>query len=589
MKKIEQKTNKIDEEALIEQRRRERELIMAKYKNVTSAAPAAEGSGQQSPAVASPAGALPLPKAAPLVIPKAFAPPAFSKPPSPLHSGRPSRIQTPTSAHPHMAESTGGRSPEILAADYDDENVKADADHKAEKVNVAWAAESDSSDDEDGQGARAKKSGTRRPGAPAAATFAPVAHPISVPPSTSVVSRASPERELAVTEEDVEAMGMEEEEMRSSPPTHSQNKPAKAAPAVSTVDDMFAPAEADDMFAQFDASKKLVAIKPMISVSAPAPATLASDHADNWDDAEGYYSMNSFPFLSFPFLSFPFFEMLLTNSFSIELRIGELLGGRYKITTHLGKGVFSTVVKALDTKNSNGEVAIKVIRSNDTMYKAGQKEMKILKKLNDSDPQDRRHVVRMLDSFEHRGHLCLVFESLSLNLRDLIKQFGKNVGINIRGVRLYAIHLFLALDLLARNDILHADLKPDNILVNDKHNVAKLADLGSASMTNENEITPYLVTRFYRSPEISKDFLFPPFTSISMFSPPPHLLIASPGTSVRDSNGRVGRWVHALRALHRTNPLPWPLQQPHAQALHGRAGQGLAQDDPEGGVLRTAL
>jgi len=44
--------------------------------------------------------------------------------------------------------------------------------------------------------------------------------------------------------------------------------------------------------------------------------------------------------------------------------------------------------------------------------------------------------------------------------------------------------------------------------VNSNNTVAKLADLGSASMTSENEITPYLVTRFYRPPEISEHFLF---------------------------------------------------------------------------------
>lgn len=32
----------------------------------------------------------------------------------------------------------------------------------------------------------------------------------------------------------------------------------------------------------------------------------------------------------------------------------------------------------------------------------------------------------------------------------------------------------------------------------------KICDLGSASDASENEITPYLVSRFYRAPEISK-------------------------------------------------------------------------------------
>ena len=53
-----------------------------------------------------------------------------------------------------------------------------------------------------------------------------------------------------------------------------------------------------------------------------------------------------------------------------------------------------------------------MIRSNDVMYKAGQTEMVILRKLSGADPVGKRHCVRMLRSFEYRQHLCLVFESM---------------------------------------------------------------------------------------------------------------------------------------------------------------------------------
>jgi serine/threonine-protein kinase PRP4 len=62
--------------------------------------------------------------------------------------------------------------------------------------------------------------------------------------------------------------------------------------------------------------------------------------------------------------------------------------------------------------------------------------------------------------------------------------------------------MFLGLSLMRKCNILHADLKPDNILVNDSRNMLKICDLGSASDATENEITPYLVSRFYRAPEI---------------------------------------------------------------------------------------
>ena len=40
--------------------------------------------------------------------------------------------------------------------------------------------------------------------------------------------------------------------------------------------------------------------------------------------------------------------------------------------------------------------------------------------------------------------------------------------------------------------------------VNDSKLVLKLCDFGSASHISDNDITPYLVSRFYRAPEISK-------------------------------------------------------------------------------------
>nr|XP_017234883.1 PREDICTED: serine/threonine-protein kinase prpf4B [Daucus carota subsp. sativus] len=198
---------------------------------------------------------------------------------------------------------------------------------------------------------------------------------------------------------------------------------------------------------------------------------------DNWDDAEGYYSY----------------------------RFGEVLDGRYEVIAAHGKGVYSNVVRARDLKAGSGdpeEVAIKIIRSNDTMYKAGLEELVILKKLVGSDPEDRRHCVRFLSNFKYRNHLCLVFESLHMNLREVLKKFGRNIGLKLTAVRTYAKQLFIALKHLKNCGVLHSDIKPDNMLVNEAKNVLKLSDFGNAMFAGKNEITPYLVSRFYRAPEI---------------------------------------------------------------------------------------
>lgn len=93
-------------------------------------------------------------------------------------------------------------------------------------------------------------------------------------------------------------------------------------------------------------------------------------------------------------------------------------------------------------------------------------------------------------------------EPLSMNLREVLKKYGKNVGLHVKAVRSYTQQLLLALKLLKKTGILHADIKPDNILVNESSLVLKLCDFGSASTVTDNEITPYLVSRFYRAPEI---------------------------------------------------------------------------------------
>ncbi|KAL5709409.1 non-specific serine/threonine protein kinase [Ranunculus cassubicifolius] len=190
-----------------------------------------------------------------------------------------------------------------------------------------------------------------------------------------------------------------------------------------------------------------------------------------------------------------------------SFRIGELLDDRYEVIASHGKGVFSTVVRAKDHKAGDGEpeeVAIKFVRSNDTMLRSGRTEEKFLKKLSEMDPEDRCHCVRFISSFMHRNHICLVIESLSMNLRSVVKKFGRDIGLNLKAVRGYAKQLFIALKHLQDCDVLHCDIKPDNILVNEAKSALKLCDFGNATLNNDptNNVTPYMVSRYYRAPEI---------------------------------------------------------------------------------------
>lgn len=83
------------------------------------------------------------------------------------------------------------------------------------------------------------------------------------------------------------------------------------------------------------------------------------------------------------------------------------------------------------------------------------------------------HILRCLHpllfvTFMWWPHLLLMTYCIlihSMNLREVLKKYGKDVGLHIKAVRSYSQQLFLALKLLKRCNILHADIKPDNILV----------------------------------------------------------------------------------------------------------------------------
>ena len=50
------------------------------------------------------------------------------------------------------------------------------------------------------------------------------------------------------------------------------------------------------------------------------------------------------------------------------------------------------------------------------------KEANILRKLQEADPMDKKHLIRLERTFDHRGHLCLVFESLRcISLRVVLR------------------------------------------------------------------------------------------------------------------------------------------------------------------------
>ena len=241
-----------------------------------------------------------------------------------------------------------------------------------------------------------------------------------------------------------------------------------------------------DIFDESDAVPQQQLVKP-VRKEMVGPVTNLSD---NWDDKEGYY----------------------------QIKIGEAIpeSGRYVVKSIMGKGVFGTVVMAVDTRGrlmqdgsdepSEKQVAVKISRNNHVMASACGREVQFLQKIMQSDPNNKSRCIKMMDHFKYRNHVCIVEELMSLNVRQALKKFGtsggKTVGLNLDAVRLYARDMFVGLRFFQKNGLIHADIKPDNMLLNERKTGVKFCDLGSATLISDFEITPYLVSRYYRAPEI---------------------------------------------------------------------------------------
>ena len=156
--------------------------------------------------------------------------------------------------------------------------------------------------------------------------------------------------------------------------------------------------------------------------------------------------------------------------------LGSTDGHRYLILDVLGQGTFGQVVKCQNML-THEIVAVKVVKNKPAYFQQSMMEVTILElvrrsccdradgQLNNTwDPTDEHHILRLKDTFIHFSHLCLVFELLSSNLYELIKQNSFR-GLSTSLVRVFTEQLLDSLTVLNEARLIHCDLKPENILL----------------------------------------------------------------------------------------------------------------------------
>ncbi|XP_067209868.1 homeodomain-interacting protein kinase 2 isoform X10 [Linepithema humile] len=175
---------------------------------------------------------------------------------------------------------------------------------------------------------------------------------------------------------------------------------------------------------------------------------------------------------------------------------------QYEVLEFLGRGTFGQVVKCWK-KGTNEIVAIKILKNHPSYARQGQIEVSILSRLSQENA-DEFNFVRAYECFQHKSHTCLVFEMLEQNLYDFLKQ-NKFSPLPLKYIRPILQQVLTALLKLKQLGLIHADLKPENIMLVDPMRQpyrVKVIDFGSASHVSKAVCNTYLQSRYYRAPEI---------------------------------------------------------------------------------------
>ncbi|KAL4440678.1 hypothetical protein ABPG77_000387 [Micractinium sp. CCAP 211/92] len=201
-----------------------------------------------------------------------------------------------------------------------------------------------------------------------------------------------------------------------------------------------------------------------------------------------------------------------------QFEIGENLAPRFKIMRKFGEGTFGQVLECWDRKRKD-YVAVKIIRNIQKYRDAAMIELEALNTLAANDPAQECHCVQLLEWFDYRGHVCMVFERLGPSLYDFLRRNGYK-PFPLAMAQAFARQLLESVAFMHELQLVHTDLKPENILVlnqevaKDAHPgnskvgkrlpaspVIRVIDFGSATFDADYHST-VVSTRHYRAPEV---------------------------------------------------------------------------------------
>ena len=169
------------------------------------------------------------------------------------------------------------------------------------------------------------------------------------------------------------------------------------------------------------------------------------------------------------------------------LPVGTRVAGRYEIINLIDSGGFSNVYRAIDIASRKPDVyAIKVFNFPYTMHANRQLLFTILREVYQLCKLDHPCIVKVRDFGQYGGIIYIVLEYIDGRALDgLVAEKGKLCEANAAFV---GFEVARVLGYLDGKDILHRDIKPDNIMITRDGDV-KLVDFGLAKQRREQTLS----------------------------------------------------------------------------------------------------
>eukprot|EP01062_Namystynia_karyoxenos_P060080 TRINITY_DN5157_c0_g2_i1.p1 TRINITY_DN5157_c0_g2~~TRINITY_DN5157_c0_g2_i1.p1 ORF type:complete len:352 (+),score=147.06 TRINITY_DN5157_c0_g2_i1:148-1056(+) len=171
---------------------------------------------------------------------------------------------------------------------------------------------------------------------------------------------------------------------------------------------------------------------------------------------------------------------------------------RYQKLDKIGEGTYGTVYKAKD-KQTGEHVALKCIRldnEEEGVTCTAIREVSLLKELK------HKNIVKLYTVDLSEKKLTLVFEFCDMDLKKYLDTHKGSVTVQL--VRSFMHQLLESIEYCHDRNVLHRDLKPQNLLIREDTGELKLADfgLGKSCGIPVNKLTSEVVTLWYRAPDV---------------------------------------------------------------------------------------